>query len=346
MDLIDRYVTAVGKHLPRKNRADIEAEIRSTLMEMLEDRSRESGRAVEEADVKEVLLQYGAPDTVAATYLPQRFLIGPRMFPIFWLIFRIVFAVLTTLAVIGLGIRLAAGPANLQDVFLQIGSALLEYFQGIAAALGSIVLVMAVIERFTPEEKIAAEWNDEQTWTPDMLLAEPDPNEVKARDLILGIVFNAIALALFNFLPQFLINTPGLVDSTQRSLFIVPVLSEAFYRYLPWINLVWGLEIVLNLVLLRTMRWTTATRVMQLALKGFGIVVAIAMLVGPSLLGLTTADLTSRNIGAVEAAELVNLIGVMIRVGLAIAIVAGGFDLAKTVYQMVTQPMKSSRILQ
>jgi uncharacterized protein (UPF0216 family) len=39
MNLIDKYITEVGKHLPRKNRADIEAEIRSTLEDMLEERS-------------------------------------------------------------------------------------------------------------------------------------------------------------------------------------------------------------------------------------------------------------------------------------------------------------------
>ena len=36
MKLLDRYVTEVGKYLPRKQRADIEQEIRSTLEDMLE----------------------------------------------------------------------------------------------------------------------------------------------------------------------------------------------------------------------------------------------------------------------------------------------------------------------
>jgi len=35
MNLIDKYIAEVGKHLPRKQRADIEAEIRSTLEDML-----------------------------------------------------------------------------------------------------------------------------------------------------------------------------------------------------------------------------------------------------------------------------------------------------------------------
>ncbi len=47
MNLIDRYIAEVGKHLPRKNRADIEAEIRSTLEDMLDERKQGNDPASE-----------------------------------------------------------------------------------------------------------------------------------------------------------------------------------------------------------------------------------------------------------------------------------------------------------
>ena len=47
MNLIDKYIAEVGKHLPRRNRADIEAEIRSTLEDMLEEREQTQGTADE-----------------------------------------------------------------------------------------------------------------------------------------------------------------------------------------------------------------------------------------------------------------------------------------------------------
>ena len=49
MKLIESYVAEVGKHLPRKNRLDIEAELRSTLEDMLEDRSQHAEGMTEEA---------------------------------------------------------------------------------------------------------------------------------------------------------------------------------------------------------------------------------------------------------------------------------------------------------
>lgn len=47
MNLIDKYIAEVGKHLLRKQRADIEAEIRSTLEDMIDERKQAKGAASE-----------------------------------------------------------------------------------------------------------------------------------------------------------------------------------------------------------------------------------------------------------------------------------------------------------
>ena len=75
MELIDRYVYDVGRYLPRKNRADIQAELRSLLMDTLE--SRVKGEPSEE-DVVALLKEFGPPEKVAASYWPEgQYLIGP-----------------------------------------------------------------------------------------------------------------------------------------------------------------------------------------------------------------------------------------------------------------------------
>ena len=112
MELIERYTTAIGKHLPVKNKADIQNEIRSTLQDMIDDRSQKTGRPVDEALVSELLKEYGAPDKVAASYLPERYLIGPKLYPIFMLVIQIVAAVITVLAVV---VRTFLEDRTLQD---------------------------------------------------------------------------------------------------------------------------------------------------------------------------------------------------------------------------------------
>ena len=99
MNLIDKYIAEVGKHLPRKNRADIEAEIRSTLEDMLEERKQATGE-VEDKAVIELLKEYGAPRDVAASYTGPRYLIGPRVYPTFELVTKIVVAVLLAVTLV------------------------------------------------------------------------------------------------------------------------------------------------------------------------------------------------------------------------------------------------------
>src|SRR5512147_2190053 len=106
MNLIDKYIAEVGKHLPRKNRADIEAEIRSTLEDMLEERKQAQG-PLDDAAVIELLKEYGAPRKVAESYVGPRYLIGPRIYPFFEMVTRIVLTVVLVVGLAGLGISLS-----------------------------------------------------------------------------------------------------------------------------------------------------------------------------------------------------------------------------------------------
>ena len=90
MNLIDRYVTEVGKNLPLlKGREDIEKELRSTLEDMLEDRASTKGHMRDETMEIELLKEYGSPQKVAATYNPHPYLIGPRLFPFFLFVLKL-----------------------------------------------------------------------------------------------------------------------------------------------------------------------------------------------------------------------------------------------------------------
>jgi hypothetical protein len=170
MNLIDKYIVEVGKYLPRKNRADIEAEIRSTLEDMLDERKQaeggvlnESNDQADEATIMELLKEYGSPREVAATYKTHQYLIGPRLFPIFEMVVRIVFTVVTVVSLVGLGVSLAktgftgaAFIASVKDWFLSIVSALI-------AAFGNIALVFAIIERTPIADKYEKDFNE---WGP------------------------------------------------------------------------------------------------------------------------------------------------------------------------------------
>jgi hypothetical protein len=329
MNLIERYVSEIGKKLPRKSRADIETEIRSTLEDMLEERSAKAGRPADDEMIRELLKEYGAPDKVAATYLPEQYLIGPKLFPIFLLVLKIVGTVLIVLTIIGTGIKIGVDGLNGQAAALLIGRYLLEFISSLIAAFGNIVLVFAIIERVMPKAEYENELHGD--WDPAELSKDPDPDEVRPWEPIVTIAFTLLGLLVFNFYPQIL----GIYFTSNDVPVFIPVLSDAFFRMLPWINVTWLLNVGLYALLLRQGRWTPATRWFEIALKVAGIVIAYALLKGPSILALDVDALLKASIEPSAAALLVNMISQIVTIALAIAIIVGGIEIVKDVYKLL-----------
>jgi len=197
MNLIDIYITEVGKHLPKKSRADIQEEIRSALQDMLDDRSQQSGKPVDEELTIEVLKEYGSPEKVAASYLPERYLIGPRLFPAFLKTIQIVAPIIGILALIGLSISLSQAELSPKNWFETILQAVAGFFNSIVIALGYIVLILAILERVSPDLK-----EKPTPWDPHSLAKISPPDRVTIGEPIAAIILNFAAIVIFNFYPQ------------------------------------------------------------------------------------------------------------------------------------------------
>jgi len=334
MNLIDRYVSEVGKHLPLvKGRKDIEKELRSTLEDMLEDRAQKAGHAADEAMEIDLLKEYGSPQEVAATYNPQPYLIGPRMFPFFLMVLKIVTTVITIVLLVLTGIKIGTmSPMAGVEFAKAIGEGLLGIVSAVIAAFGNIVLVFAILERFVP----AAEFkmDEEKEWDPAALKKEPEPDEIKIWEPILAIVFTFIALSIFNYNPQLI----GMYTISGDKWSSIPVLTEAFFRWLPWINIGWIAEIILNGMLLRTGRWNMPTRIFSITIKIFQIVIGYFLLTGPSILTVTPKSLLESGIFDADAAQTLGTMaqtGVRALIGLVIFVT--GIDVIKAVYKLITQ---------
>jgi hypothetical protein len=107
MDLLERYLQAVGQYLPDETRGDTMAELRANLLEQMDDRAEVLGRPLNDGDVTAILLEHGKPEKVALRYLPQRSLIGPTIFPFY------LFTLRKLLPLVVLGYAVAQGAALL-----------------------------------------------------------------------------------------------------------------------------------------------------------------------------------------------------------------------------------------
>ncbi len=94
-------------------RADVEAELRASILDALEARgaSPES-----EDDVVAVLSQLGEPERMADQYQPnRRYLIGPELFPLFKRVMRVLLVTVVTGSTLGVVVSLLLGGlANIQ----------------------------------------------------------------------------------------------------------------------------------------------------------------------------------------------------------------------------------------
>ena len=102
-EMIDRYVNEVGENLPRKMRADIEMELRSLLLDALEERAEAEPSAKETAAF---LQEFGSPETIAAQYRPAESLIGPKLFPVYKVVVTITVSIIGVLHLLWLGLVL------------------------------------------------------------------------------------------------------------------------------------------------------------------------------------------------------------------------------------------------
>jgi len=339
-NLIDNYVSEIGRRLPGRTRKDIEAEIRSILQDMLEERSQKAGKPVDEEMTLQVLKAYGAPEKVAATYLGERYLVGPRLYPTFKLVLRIVLVVIGVLAAIGLGIALghAHSPQNAVETVL---TAIGNFLTSLWTSLGILVLIFAIIEWALYQEGSKADFKglpQEKEWDPRSLLRSSPSNQVKLGETIAEIVGACIAIIIFTFYPQILgfgIFSNGNWYIGAGNAVATPLLSPAFFHFVPYLTVVWVLTILLDTILLRLGHWNVLTRFCAIGIKIITIGIAAAMLGGPSLLALTAASL-SPAMGSADAANtLVNMLNLFIRIALWLGIFGSVVEIIRAIVRMV-----------
>ena len=318
MNLIDKYVAQVGRHLPLlKGREDIEKELKSTLEDMLEDRAEQSGRPRDEALEIELLKEYGSPQNVASTYNPHPFLIGPRLFPSFLMVLKIVITVVVTILLILTGIRAATiYPMMGADFVSVVGKGLGNALSVAITVFGNVTLVFAILERVLPEKEIG-DFSNEKDWDPASLAKEPDPDSVKRVDLIAEIVFTFIGLAILN------------------GIFYIPIFSAEFSRFIPWINAIFLAEIMLDVYLLSTANWTHSTRIVKILIEAAGLAITVILLRTPEAFIFMPEAFTSVPEGSISLEKLKNIFNLSVSISLVVALIVQGIELAKAVYGLL-----------
>lgn len=258
MEIIERYLYQVGKHLPANGREDILAEIRSHLEDTLDERT--GGKPTEE-DAVGLLKETGAPRKMAASYNPHsQYLIGPGLYPLFRMVAGITLAAT-------LGAQLLAGIISLwMGTLINAGEFVAGLVTSVPSALGWVVVVFMILQTSGVQPKI------DEDWDPRSLPAFDNKEEIKRGDQIFGITAGIILLALLIVMPERI----GIYSSPGGEFYSNPVILQ----YLPWIYASLALGIGFDIYLLWQGRWNIAGRAMEIGKDVFSIVVVTMLYKG------------------------------------------------------------------
>jgi hypothetical protein len=142
--------------------------------------------------------------------------------------------------------------------------------------------------------------------------------------IFVEIGFLLAILALFNLFPQ-LIGISRSPDAVSEPL---PLVAKGFVEHLAWLNLWWGLAIVVNLMILLFNLQGPLVRWARLALNLFGLFVLLRLVIGGPILSFNPAwaDVQSANTVALTRIEkeLAPILSLVESVALSMAILALG----------------------
>ena len=242
MDLLDRYLQAVKKHLPLKRQDDIVAELRANMESQLEDKEAALGRPVTIGEAEDWLRQMGSPMKVAMQYQPQQYLIGPAIFPMYLFVIRMAFLWATVIYAIVSAVLIATQTPN----GIAVLQAVLRLPVVLMTTAAWITLVFAALEFVGTRypEKCPPIAGFYPKWSPSTLPpveppAGPGQKRRSYTQAVAEIVFGFLFLGWFVLVPQnpYLMFGPG-AAYWQASPFELAAIWMTFFWWLVGLNIV------------------------------------------------------------------------------------------------------------
>jgi hypothetical protein len=330
-ELLKRYLLGVKRKLGGIDRDDIAAEIESYIGDLLEERYG-SQDEIGEGEVEAILKEMGAPFKVAAQYGPQRYLIGPRLFPVYWLVLRILAAVVAgSLALsyfISIGIE--------QD--MSIGRGLLEFlgsvFSGVLSAAGAVTIVFAGIEYGIENHELDEIKEMEEFDISDLPELPEKEQPFRPTGAIVEIIFTILGMAFFTYL-RFTDGTLPYYISPNKPVGMARFFTNNFLQFIPVILVLNGLEIGRAATLLAQGRYTSLTNWWSIIDKGANMVLSVFLLNALPLVTLEVfGRITGTNIGPQADATANTVVAVLI----GLSILGGIVDIIRSTVQEVRNP--------
>ena len=253
MKLIERYLYQVEKYLPRSTRKEITNELRSLILEQLDDQHIDPEN---EDKVSDILKDFGEPRKVAASYTKQDGVIAKELVPIFYLILRIL---TYTIPIALLFISMIDYFSNnetyaVMDLILSLLYNVPNIMIGVMASIGILFVIFASISTAIGNEEFK-----------DIKMPEFDPKKLPNiptniyKISIFGAIFSILASILFLYLINYEQGLIAIYFENTR----YPLLNDNFNQILLYINIGVVAQIMISVIHLYLRQKTFITKTLE-----------------------------------------------------------------------------------
>lgn len=257
MELLDRYLQAVRKYLPKNRRDDIAAELRSNILEQVEDKEAELGRPLTIEEEEEMLRKHGHPMIVATRYMPQQQLIGSTVFPYYWFTLKAALPMALLAYTVVMSLTFISQPVTLGRVV-----AMLFRFPQIALYTAFWITVVFIVMDFA-QAKYVKKSQTLYAWSPRKLPPVEGQEGVGAKS-IFEVIMSGLGVLWLLAVPSLPFLVLGPADNFLRYIQPAPVWHTFYWAFVAILVSQWIIEIIC----LFNSRWRRVRPILGVAAQG------------------------------------------------------------------------------
>ena len=276
MKIIEQYIIAIGRKLPLKGRKDIKKELNGLLMDEIDAKH---GSNPSESDVKAVITNFGSPTAVAKKYAGEQLAISAELTDIYFLVnIILVFGILVSQSTIFI-IEMIKDNYLKSEIFINMLMIPVNSIPLILSGIGSVSLVFIVMSRISKEFK----FDIEENWTPEALNGISIESQKQSKwENIIPISLMSFFIILLNVCPQIMTAMENSVAYMRLDLGH-RIHIDRFTSYVLLISVIWLVQIIYHLMLLKTELKTKSLVIVEFILSILEAVVFAIMLLDSRL---------------------------------------------------------------
>jgi hypothetical protein len=276
MNLIDRYVYAVTRGLPKKQREDIEKELRTLIDDMLE---QYQGDEPYVNKVERVLIGLGDPELLADSYREsKRYLIGPQNFDNYFFILKIV------MGAVFLGISISAVIGSFfgahEDIIGIFASYIATLFSALMQGFAWVTAAFAIAEY--NGVNILDKESKKGAWSIAELPEVPQKEAVISKvEVVVSILFSTIFIGILCFAPQIV---AAYINNGVDGTTIIPVFNLAMIsKFKMLLVVIFVLEVIKEAIKLYYGRWVLKVSIPLTVISIATAIITVSIFANPAI---------------------------------------------------------------